>query len=332
MTGRGDDGQGEMNGMVPRERLRTDRSGPDAMADAAVAAARRRDWREVATSLLLFHADPDWYHNMCASVAEVAVHDDAWLRAWLEAYPDDADAWCVNAMATVALAWRLRTGAAAKDVLPQQWAGFNRVLRQAPAACERAAALAPHLATPWIALLSCARGLDYDHHQYREIWAEVIERAPASVAAHRLGLLYWLPRWHGSAELAAAFITETLTRARPGQLLTQALLEYLYLERIPADATGRAAYLRGQEAAEAISAARTDLAAAPPDHPYRADQRHWLAYLLTKAGRHAEAMTEFRAVDGFAGSRPWLLHADPATAFSATRAEALLGCQQAPGG
>lgn len=318
-------------GLVPRERLRTDRSGPDAVVDATVDAARRGDWHEVAGILAPLQADPDRYHRVCTSVAEVAVQDDAWLCTWLDAAPGDAGAWCVHAVAMVQLAWRLRTGVAAKDVLPGQWAGFSRVLRQAPAACERAAALAPHVATPWITLMSCAQGLGFDHRRFREIWAEVVKRAPSSVAAHRRALQYWLPRWQGSDDLAAGFVTETLARATPGRLLTGVLLEYLFLERAPAGATERTAYLQGPEVAEAIDAARADLAAAPADHPYRAQHRHWLAYLLTTAGRYAEAVEEFRAVDGYAGAWPWQLYADPAATFATTRAEALLGWQRAPG-
>jgi hypothetical protein len=180
--------------------------------------------------------------------------------------------------------------------------------------------------------MSCAQGLGFDHNRFRAIWADAIKRAPSSVAAHKRGLQYWLPRWQGSDELAAAFVAETLARATPGRLLTGVRLGYLYLERTPAGATERAEYLRRPEMADAIDEARADLAAAPADHPYRMEHRHWLAYLLTKAGRYAEAVQEFRAVDGYAGAWPWQLHTDPAATFAATRAEALLGWQRSMGG
>jgi hypothetical protein len=149
------------------------------------------------------------------------------------------------------------------------------------------------------------------------------------VAAHQRALYYWLPRWQGSAELAAAFVAGTLARARPGSLLTGVRLEYLFLERIPGTDPDRSAYHRGRELAEALDAAVADLAAAPPDHPYGIHHRHWLAYFLTRAGRYAEAVEAFRAIDGYAGARPWELFADPAGTFSAVRAEAVLGWQGA---
>jgi hypothetical protein len=313
------------HGFVPRERLRVDRAGHDPALDASADAARRGDWRAVAAVLPPIGTDPDRYHLMLSGVADLAVEDDTWLNAWLDAAPHDANAWTVHAQAMVRLAWRLRTGASARDLLREQWVGFQRVLRQAPAACERAATLAPGLSTPWIVLMSCARGLGWDHDRFRQIWAEVGARAPQSVAAHQAALQYWLPRWQGSPELAAGFVADALARATPGRLLTGVRLEYLFLERIPATDGERSAYHRGPELAAALNAALADLAAAPPDHPYRIHHRHWLAFFLTKAGRYAEAVEEFRAIDGYAGARPWELFADPADAFAGTRAEAVLG-------
>jgi hypothetical protein len=314
-------------GFVPFGQLRGDRSAYDPALDACAGAARRGDWRTVAATLPPVDAEPDRHARALSGVAELAVEDDAWLNAWLDAAPQDANAWCVHGQAMVRLAWRLRTGAQAKDVLPEQWRAFHRVLAQAPAACERASALAPHLATPWITLMSCAQGLSWDNDRFREIWNEVASRAPYSVAAHERALHYWLPRWKGSDELAAAFVNDTETRAPLGRLLSGVRLEYIFMERARGTAAERAAYYRGPELADALDAALADLAASAPDHPYRPNHRHWLAYLLTKAGRYAEAVEEFRAVDGFAGGWPWQLFDDATATFANTRAEAVRGSQ-----
>jgi hypothetical protein len=306
------------HGFVPRDRIRTDRVGDDAALDGVAEAARHGDWRPAAAVLPPVDADPDRYHRAVTGLADLAVGDDAWLNAWLDATPDDPGAWCVHAQAMVRVAWELRTSAPARDVLPEQWAGFRRVLGQVPAACERATALAPDLAAPWIVLMSCAQGQSWEHERFRGLWGEIGKRAPHSVGAHRRALQYWLPRWQGSDELAAAYVAETLARATPGRLLTGVRLEYLLMER-------SGGFHRGPEAAEAIDAALADLAAAPADHPYRTPHRHWLAYFLTKAGRYAEAVEEFRAVDGYAGVWPWQLFADPAGTFVETRAEAVRG-------
>jgi hypothetical protein len=318
-------------GFVPVEQLRADRGASDPALDACAAAARRGDWRTVAATVPPVDAEPDRHARALLAVAELAVEDDAWLGAWLDAAPQDANAWCVHGEAMVILAWRLRTGQQAKDVLPEQWRAFHRVLSQAPAACERATALAPHLATPRITLMSCAQGLSWDNDRFRELWAGILARAPYSVAAHLRALNYWLPRWKGSPELAAAFVNDTESRAPLGQLLSGVRLLYIFLERARGTAAERSAYHRGPELREALDAALADLAAAPPDHPYRSNHRHWLAYFLTKAGRYAEAVEEFRAVDGFAGSGPWKMFDDPASTFASTRAEAVRGAQEANG-
>jgi hypothetical protein len=314
-------------GLMPRERLRTDSAGPDPAVDDAVAAARSGDLATVAATLAACATDPDRHTRVVGAVAEVAVRDEGWLYAWLDAAPGDAHAWCVHAYALVSLAWELRTAASGKDVLREQWIGFRRVLGQAPEASERATALAPGLATPWMTLMSCAQGLGWDHARFNEIWGNITARAPYSVAAHQRALSFWLPRWRGSAELAAAFVAETMARAEPGRLLTSVRLQYLFMERIPSAAAQRTAFYQGPEVTEAIDMALADLAAAPADHPFRQHQRHWLAYFLTRAGRYAEAVEQFRAVDGYAGGRPWDLFNDPVDVFVSTRAEALLGWQ-----
>jgi hypothetical protein len=303
-------------GFVAQQQLRTDRPGPDPVLDAAVEAIRRGDLPGVSAALRSIEGDPDAYLRTLSGLADLAVIDDGWLNAWLDSAPDDPHPWTVHAQAMVTLAWKLRTGAAAGDVLREQWAGFHRVLGQAPAACDRATELAPDLAAPWVVLVSCAQGIGWDHERMRGIWKEIRARAPESVAAHARALAYWLPRWRGSDELAAAFVAETLAAARPGSLLTSVQLQYLYVEQVP-------------EVAGALDAAVADLAASAPEHPYRASHRHWLAYFLTKAGRYAEAVTEFRAIDGYAGARPWDWSTDPAGTLASTRAEALLGWQRA---
>lgn len=318
-------------GLTPGYLLRVDLDGPGSAAEPAQDAALRGDWTGVKSVLRSLEAHPLRYEQALAAAADVAAQQESWLYAWLDAAPGDAGAWGVHAQAIVVLAWALRTGAGGKDLLPAQEVGFLRVLNQAPAACERATALAPQLTAPWIALMSCALGLGYEPDRFRAIYAEAAGRAPSSLSVHRRGLLYWLQHCRGNGELAARFVADTLACAVPGQLLTQLRLEYLYLERAPRDAAAGATFYAGPEAGAALQQALADLAAAPADHPYLAAQRHWLAYFLTKADRFAEAMAQFKAVDGYARALPWLLFRDPAATFSATRAEALLGWQRGPG-
>lgn len=147
---------GTAYGFVAPQQIRTDRAGPDPVLDAAVEAIRRGDLPGVSGALRSVDGAPDAYLRTLSGLADLAVADDGWLNAWLDALPDDPHPWTVHAQAMVTLAWKLRTGASADDVLPEQWAGFHRVLKQAPAACERASALAPDLAAPWVVLISCA--------------------------------------------------------------------------------------------------------------------------------------------------------------------------------
>jgi hypothetical protein len=313
------------HGMVPRDAIRTDHSRADPQLDAWADAARRGEWRWIAASVPPVGADPDVRYRTLRALGRLAETDDAWLDGWLDGTPDDPTVWCVHASAMTDVAWKLRTGASAGKVLPEQWAGFRRVLGQAPAACERAAALAPDDPTPWIMMMAPAQGLSWSNDRFREIWATIVARAPRSVGAHLRALQYWLPRWQGSDELATAFVDETMSYATPGSLLTGVRLEWLFMERLPGNAAAQDAFYRSAEVTAAIDAAVADLRAAAPTHPYHANQRHWLAWYLTKAGRFGEAVEEFRALGGYCGAWPWQLYGDAVGQFTTVRAEALHG-------
>jgi hypothetical protein len=313
-------------GFVPRPQFRTDldsRTEPPALTTCREA-ARHGDWATVAAHLPPVDADPDVLHHAIVTVAEFAVRDDTWLNAWLDGTPRDARAWCVHAEAMVRLAWELRSSGAAGTVSREQWIGFGRVLGQVPDACARTTTLAPGLASPWLTLITAAKGLGWNHDRFRqEVWAPVLSRAPRSVPAHVNALSYWLPRWQGSTELATAFLAETDSRATPGSLLTMVRLAYLFQERVPGKDS--APFYRGTELGGELDSALADLAAASPYHPYRAQMQHWLAYFLTRAGRYAEAVEQFRAIDGCIGARPWDWLADQAGSFAKLRSEAIRG-------
>ncbi|WP_234433730.1 DUF4034 domain-containing protein [Streptomyces rimosus] len=114
--------------LVPREKQNTNRSFPDPEADAVEAALARGEWQPAAQAIAAAGTDWERRSYLVDIVADHAARDDAWLRAWQAARPDDPDAAVVRAAAQVALAWEIRTGAWAKHVTGEQAAGFLRVL------------------------------------------------------------------------------------------------------------------------------------------------------------------------------------------------------------
>ncbi len=64
-------------------------------------------------------------------------------------------------------------------------------------------------------------------------------------------------------------------------------------------------YFKEPEIVAAVDAALLDLSAAGNDHPQAPLMRHMLAYLLFWQDRDAEAVEQFRHIDGYIGTLPW---------------------------
>lgn len=82
---------------------------------------------------------------------------------------------------------------------------------------------------------------------------------------------------------------------------------------------------------DAIEAAQYAVHHAPENHPVLPHVRHLLAWFLVRAERHAEALEQFRKVDGHIGALPWTYEPDPVAAYAAYRAMAVAGAGAAQG-
>ncbi|MGW2815807.1 hypothetical protein [Streptomyces sp. NPDC001415] len=287
-------------GLVAPRDLRTDWAGPDPDAEDALRAADAGSWQEAAD--LLTRTGQDWELRAMRAKAlgAHAAQDDGWLLAWRAHKPRDADAALVHAHALVRLAWLIRGDARGDRTTREQFEGFHRVLREAREACAEAATLAdPTDPSPYIAELPVARGLMYEHEDFRSLWAEVVSRAPHHYDAHFAALQYWCAKWRGSQELAEEFATSAAASATAGSLLRVLPVVSWYEHQ------GGRGLFREPEIEARVQALVDDTAAASADHPHLVAARHVLAYFLPLQGRTAEALEHFRAVDGWAGSFPW---------------------------
>ncbi|WP_223768027.1 DUF4034 domain-containing protein [Streptomyces huiliensis] len=314
-------------GWLPPERQNVDRSFADHEAIAVVAALERGDWQPAAQALEATGTDWERRSALAGIIAEEAAKDDAWLRAWEAARPGDSGAALVKAEAKVAVAWQIRGTAWAKDTTAEQFMGFHRVLEEAREDFARAAALAaPEDPTPYVARIPLYKGTGASHEEMRKLWTEITSRAPYHYGAHSGALSYWFPRWCGSEELALEFAWTAARTAPPGNLMTMLPLQYWYhhLDDDAPDVAYRSVHLTTM-----INATLMDVAACRPDHPWLADARHLLAYLLTKQERYTEAVEQFRLLDGWVGAAPWTHYTKPELAFCGYRDGAITGARQA---
>ena len=316
-------------GLPLRAELRTDRSVEDPALDAAVLAAKAGNWQPVGA--LMWETGRHWERRYLYTsiLGGLAAEDDRWLQAWRQAHPQDAAAAAIEASSLIQLAWEIRSGEVSSKVSREQWDGFFRVLRQVPEHCREAAAFSPEDPTPWIVLLTAAKGLQWENDEFRALWAEVLARDPHHVAAHISAQSYWLPRWYGSTDLVLEFTEQAVAAAPDGSLLSLLRLDLLNRELRPADTKLRPAFWRGEQVQWAIDEALIDLAAADPANVRINTMRSWLAIFLVRSERWAEAVEQFRAIGRMVAFEPWTYSKDGTSMFTQQRATAVLGWEAA---
>ena len=237
-----------------------------------------------------------------------------WLRVWRLEHPKDAGGAAVHAEFLVQQAWR--SSSAGTD-------DFRIILEEARTVCGEAALLAPGDPVPYIIELAVGRGLGYAHEEFDQLWAKVIDRAPAHMGAHLAALHYWCEKWHGSRQEADHFATTAAARAPQGSLLAALPLFAVY-EHLP-EVNLVQGFYQGAVVTKAVEGALFAVHAARADDPMLAHVRHLLVLFLVRSERWAEAMNQLLRVDGHVGALPWTHDSDPAAEYAVYRALAVAG-------
>ncbi|MBY8868821.1 hypothetical protein [Streptomyces sennicomposti] len=308
-------------GLLPREELDATQYGPTVpeVADATLA-VRQGDWRPGAALLAAAGQDWDrrWYR--LTTLARVAAEEEAWLHAWRTERPDDPDAAAVHAQTLLYRAWHARGEGYAKDTSADRLARFRQLLQAAFEAARTAASLAPHDPSPWVTMVTAARGLVLPHEEFRRMWGELTARAPHHFYGHLNALQYWCAKWCGSDRLAHRFAREASASAPPQSLLAVLPLEAAFERALQGPGP---VPLAGRHTKSELDAVRAALAAVPADDPRVPLVRHRLAAALTLAGKGAEALEHFRLLEPWVGAEPWTFHGNPVAAYDRARALAI---------
>ncbi|MFF4792839.1 hypothetical protein ACFY2M_24385 [Streptomyces sp. NPDC001276] len=309
-------------GLLPRAELDPARGGPPVPEVAeAVRAVREGDWRPGAALLAAAGQEWDLRWDRLSALASVASHDERWLSAWRFERPKDPDAAAVYAQALLYRAWDARGGGWAKDTPAERMAEFHQLLTSSLYAAQEAAALAPRDPSPWVTMVTAARGLALPHEEFRPLWNELTARAPHHFSGHLNALQYWCAKWCGSDRLAHRFAQQAAASAPAHTLLSVLPLEASFERALQGPGP---VPLAGRNPKSEINAVLNAVAAAPADDPRLPGVRHVLAASLVLAGRGREALEQFRLLEPWVGAEPWTHHADPAAAFDRARALAVL--------
>ncbi|MFE3485987.1 hypothetical protein [Streptomyces griseus] len=324
-------------GLVPREELDAQRSGPppapyrikemQAVADAAW----EGHWQVAEAYVEAAGRDWDERWSRTEFLQQVASEDDAWLDAWRAARPSNGDAATVHAGLMVHRAWEIR-GTAYADAVPRERMNTFRALL--PAAIEQArqaAGLDPENPGPWVVMVTAARGAGYRREQFQPLWDGLVARAPHHYAGHWQGLQYWCAKWLGSDRLMRAFAEAAVRQAPPGSPL--AGLHLHALEEL-AERTGSSALPAGRRAKGLLTEVAASLAEVAPDNEHLPALRHLLAHHMVRTKMYAAALEQFRLIGPWCGARPWREGDDPVRAFELARGTAakLSGTGPAPQG
>ncbi|MER6994396.1 hypothetical protein [Streptomyces sp. NPDC000410] len=308
-------------GFVPAEQLDTEHGRkPEPGEEAVRAAVHAGDWQAAAT--WLEEAGKDWEERFQRTrlLAREAAEDDAWLLAWRAAAPEDAGAAVVHADAEVAVAWNVRGTKRASHTSREQFRIFHQLLGRAQEAAHEAQRLAgADDPVPYMVEQAIALGLGYEHERYRQLWAQIVSRAPRVVTAHNHALQYWCRKWQGSHELALAFAKESAAVGKPGDLLTFIpLCAYFEHEQHESDIDPDIFY-KSPDIVAAVDAALADAAVCAPGDLRLVWVRHMLAWLLFWQDRYEEAVEQLRHVDGWIGEAPWTYSGDPVDRYTNVR-------------
>ncbi|MBT2510289.1 hypothetical protein J7I98_31430 [Streptomyces sp. ISL-98] len=310
-------------GFVRQEHLDIRMPGPDQdLEDVLEVVQQTQDWRAAAQLLAGTGKEGELRWQRVQAFAGAASLELAqkpgeggrWLRSWRAESPKDAGGAQVHAEFLVQQAWRTSTPGTDD---------FRIILEEARTVCAEAALLAPGDPVPYIVELAVARGLHYSEPEFDQLWAKVIDRAPAHMGAHLAALSYRSENWHGSRDAADTFATAAAARAPQGSLLAALPLFAVY-EHLPEVNLVRGFY-QSAVVTRAVEGALFAVHAARADDPMLAHVRHLLVLFLVRCERWSEAMNQLRHVDGHVGALPWTHSPDPAAEYAVYRALAVAG-------
>ena len=322
-------------GLVPDAQVKLDPALADPVLDAALAACRINDWKPAREALTAAGKDWDRRGVYVQAFGEVAAVAPKWVDYWRTAEPSSPDAAVVFAQSLVVKAWNARKGRYASSTTRDQFQRFHEILKTGADEAMKAADKAPEDPTPWMTMVTAARGLQLSNSAFERVWQELLIRDSLNRRAHIQALQYWQPKWSGSREQAKTFVEDTATRAPHSAVAFQLRLgDQLEIWLPRSRAVAQARYFRRGSGQEVLRKALDDYwdGTVPTGGGQAALDANWLAWALTLANRWDDACTVWRSLGGcLANVSPWIYMPNQALAFTGLRREAFVMSSQKPG-
>ncbi|WP_051732606.1 hypothetical protein [Kitasatospora phosalacinea] len=287
----------------------------EALADSCLAGG----WRAAEAYVAAAGEDWDERWSRLDFLTRVAAARDEWLTAWEEAGTAPCAAATVRARLLVQRAWEARGGGFAARVEPDRLAAFRAQLPVAYRLARAAAEADGRDPGPWVVMVTAARGMRLSHREFRELWAEVVARAPHHVGGHWQAMQYWCAKWHGSDALMLRFAVRAVEGAPAGSPLPGLYLQALTELESRHGPGGLPAGRRYRELLPRVAAA---LDAVPASNDQVPALRHLLAHFALLSRQPALALEQFRLLGPWCGAHPWTSAPNPVRVFDRARAQA----------
>ena len=315
-------------GLVDDARVGKDPALGDPALAAALAAARAGDWKPAMAALEDVGEDWDQRGVYVHALGTAAARGSRWLDHWRAAEPSSPDAAAVFAQSLVVKAWDVRGGGRASATTREQFQGFHQILRTGADEAMKAAEMAPKDPTPWMTMVTAARGLQLSNSEFERIWQELLIRDSTNRRAHVQALQYWQPKWSGSLELANSFVEDTAARAPHSALAFELRLDNqleIWLPR--ARRVVQPVYFRRGAGRRMLHKALDDhwSGTVPAGGGQAALDGNWLAWALTLANRWDDACQAWLAIGGCMNDgSPWRYLPNAGYLFKGLRREAFV--------
>ncbi|MEZ0106575.1 hypothetical protein ABH920_000556 [Catenulispora sp. EB89] len=315
-------------GLVPDDQVRSDAALADPVLAAALEACRVGDWKPAKAALAAVGKDWDRRGLYVQALGGTTAVGPRWLHSWRAAEPSSPDAAVVFAHSLVVKAWNARGGGYAAVTTRQQFQRFHELLRTGADEAMNAAELAPEDPTPWMTMVTAARGLQLSNSEFERIWQELLIRDSLNRRAHIQALQYWQPKWFGSVAAARSFVEDTAARAPRSAVALQLRLGNELEIWLPTARTIRQTeHFRRGSGRDALRKALGDHwdGTVPTGGGVAVVDGNWLAWALTLANRWDDACKVWLALGGcLVPVSPWLYQADQVVAFIRLRREAFV--------
>lgn len=278
-----------------------------------------RDWQAVEDVLSAFTPPEEAYALWM--LADLDGVDDL-LEEWVRDRPRSAAGATARGMRSTRVGWAVRTHAQYEQLSKEQIEGFRAWIENAEQQLISACAIDPSYAPAWSARVVTARALELGSAEALRRFARVSRISPDDYPAAAQMLQYLLPKWHGTAAEAGAFVRERVAAAPPGSPMG-ALVPVLHIEawaELGAEGQAHLAHpdvSREIDEAAARSVLHPDFVAGPIG--VEALGAFALAGLL--ADRRDEAARFLRMLDGRASEFPWIYAVDDAAHLDRIRVE-----------